>query len=83
MPKPTSTDPVAAAFGAAVREVRKEERLSLRALARELPRMDEAYLGAIERGYHAVTLPTAVRIARGLGVPLSRLVDGLEERIRT
>jgi len=40
--------------------------------------MDSAYLFAIERGAHAVTVPTALRIARGLKMPLSELVEGLD-----
>lgn len=41
--------------------------------------MDAAYLHAIERGWHAVTIPTALRIARGLEMPLGDLVRGLDD----
>lgn len=39
--------------------------------------MDTAYLAAIERGAHAVTIPTALRIAAALGMDLSELVRDL------
>ena len=81
MPPRTSRDPVATAFGAAVRAAREERGLSVEELAREIPRMDAAYLAAVERGWHAVTVPTAVRIATGLGLTLSRLVDGLGDSV--
>jgi len=83
VPPRTSTDPAATAFGRAVREAREARNLSLDAVARDVPRMDAAYLAAIERGAHAVTLPTAVRIARGLKMPLSELVEGLDEFAET
>jgi len=67
-----------AAFGAAVRAAREARNLSVDRLARDIPRMDAAYLAAIERGWHAITVPTALRIARGLQMPLSELVEGLD-----
>jgi transcriptional regulator with XRE-family HTH domain len=79
LPKRTTTDPVAAAFGEAVRAARTGRGLTVEAVAHELPRMDAAYLAAIERGAHAVTLPTAVRIASALGVPVSDLVRTLDD----
>jgi len=39
--------------------------------------MDSGYLAAVERGAHAITIPTAVRIAEALRVPLSELVREL------
>lgn len=39
--------------------------------------MDTAYLAAIERGAHAVTIPTALRIAAALQMNLSELVRDL------
>jgi hypothetical protein len=38
---------------------------------------DPKYLGELERGWHAATLPTAKRIADALDVPLSQLVRDL------
>lgn len=39
--------------------------------------MDSAYLAAVERGAHAITLPTAKRIADALKVSLVDLVREL------
>lgn len=39
--------------------------------------MDGAYLAAVERGWHAVTIPTALRIAAALQTDLSDLVRDL------
>lgn len=64
MPARTSRDPAAEAFGVAVQ-------------ARDIPKMDAAYLAAVERGWHAVTIPTAMRIAAALRMDLSDLVKGL------
>ncbi len=46
-------------------------------LARDIPKMDAAYLAAVERGWHAVTIPTALRIAAALRMDLSDLVREL------
>jgi len=39
--------------------------------------MDSGYLAAVERGAHAVTIPTALRIAAALDMDLSELVRSL------
>lgn len=39
--------------------------------------MDPKYLGELERGWHAATIPTAKRIADALDTPLAKLVDEL------
>lgn len=39
--------------------------------------MDSAYLAAVERGAHAITLPTAKRIADALELSLAELLNGL------
>jgi hypothetical protein len=39
--------------------------------------MDPKYLGELERGWHAATIPTAKRIADALDVGLSDLVRQL------
>ena len=38
-------------------------------------------MGGIERGEHNLTLQTALTIARGLGITLSKLVSGIEKQI--
>ena len=41
------------------------------------PRMDPKYLGELERGWHAATIPTAKRIADALEATLAELVADL------
>ena len=77
MPRRTRAEPVARAFGEAVRRERLARDETLEAVAGRIDRMDAKYLGEIERGWHATTIPTAARIAEGLEVPLADLVAGL------
>jgi transcriptional regulator with XRE-family HTH domain len=68
---------VAQEFGAAIRRVRTERGETLDQVANRIDRMDAKYLGELERGWHAATIPTAKRIADALDIPLSELVAGL------
>lgn len=77
MPRRSAGDEVTRAFGAAVREARQRRSETLEDVAARIDRVDAAYLGAIERGAHSVSISTAARVARGLGVPLSELVRGV------
>lgn len=77
MPRRTAADPVAQAFGAAVRRRRQERGETLDEVARRIPRMDSKYLGELERGWHAATIPTAKKIADALEVSLATLVETL------
>lgn len=67
-------DPIALAFGSALRKARKDRGLSLEDVAGEVPRLDPRYLGEIELGWHAPTIVMAKRIAEALGVSLESLV---------
>ena len=77
VPRRTQADPIAKAFGARVREIRQQRGETLPDVAGRIPRMDPKYLGEIERGWHAPTIPTAKRIAEALEVSLAELVQGL------
>lgn len=77
MPRRSAADPVAQHFGAAVREARKQRDETLDQVAHRIARMDAKYLGEIERGWHAPTIPTAKRIADALGVKLADLLREL------
>jgi transcriptional regulator with XRE-family HTH domain len=77
VPRRSTADPVAQRFGAAVREVRKQREETLEQVAHRITRMDAKYLGEIERGWHAPTIPTAKRIADALEVALADLVRKL------
>lgn len=74
MPRRTTSDPVAEEFGIAVRAARERRGETLEAVARRIPRLDPAYLAAVERGNHAVSIVTAARLADALGLTLSDLV---------
>ena len=49
----------------------------LEQVAHRIPRMDPKYLGELERGWHAATLPTAKKIADALDATLAELVTDL------
>ena len=60
-------------FGAVVEKRRSAKFLSRAALA-ELAGLHQTYIGLLERGKRSPNLDTAQAIAKGLGVPLSRLI---------
>jgi len=57
-----------------VRQRRNERGETLEEVAERIPRMDPKYLGELERGWHAATIPTAKRIADALDATLAELV---------
>ena len=63
-------------FGAAIRTARTERGETLDQVANRIESMDAKYLGEIERGWHAPTIPTAKRIAEALDVPLQNSSAG-------
>jgi ribosome-binding protein aMBF1 (putative translation factor) len=77
VPRRTVADPIAQQFGAAVRKARGQRGETLEQVSHRISRMDAKYLGEIERGWHAPTIPTAKRIADALGVTLAELTEGL------
>ena len=40
-------------------------------------------MGGIERGEHNLTIQTALTIARGLGVTISKLLSGIEKQVES
>lgn len=62
------------AFGARVRELRKQKLLSMEKLA-ELSEIDYRQLSYVELGDTNPTISTANAIAKGLGLPLKELFD--------
>ncbi len=63
---------LAVQVGERIREIRKEENLSLEALALRCD-MNPAYVGHIERGIRNPTLFTLDRICKGLGISIEDL----------
>jgi ribosome-binding protein aMBF1 (putative translation factor) len=77
VPRRSAADPVSRRFGVRVREARKQRDETLEQVAHRIARMDAKYLGEIERGWHAPTLPTAKRIADALEITLAELIEGM------
>lgn len=70
--------PAAEAFGRKLQAERRELGASQRQIA-EQAEIDEASYRKIELGYRNPNLHNLLRIAGALGVPLSALVEGLDE----
>jgi transcriptional regulator with XRE-family HTH domain len=71
---------LAAAFGASVREARKELGFSQEAFADHVG-VHRTYMGLVERGGSVVTILTAQKIARGLGLSLAAFIERVESRL--
>src|SRR2546421_46761 len=69
--------PLAKQFGVVVRRLRQELGISQEEFAR-LCHVHRTYMGSIERGEKTVTIETANKIARALGLSLSQLFVQLE-----
>lgn len=66
-------------LGTMIRTFRKQQGLTQRALAARVG-LASTYVSAIERGQRNVTLWTLLHIAAALQVPLSTLLQPLEQR---
>ena len=64
-------------LGVRVRCSREERGLTQQSLA-DVIGIDRTYLSGIENGRRNVSFENLVRLARGLGIPLSELVDGVD-----
>ena len=74
------TEPLLAAFGAAVRERRLQRGLSQDALA-DLAGFQRTYLSEVETGRRNVTLVNIGRLAAALGVGVGELMATAESRL--
>jgi len=64
-------------FGMLIRELRQEAHLSQEEFA-DRCELHRTYIGSIERGEKIITIETAYKIAKALGMPLSRIFQRLE-----
>jgi transcriptional regulator with XRE-family HTH domain len=74
------TEPLLAAFGAAVRELRQRRGVSQEVLA-ERAELQRTYLSEVETGRRNVTLINIGRIADALGVGVGELMTAAEGRV--
>ncbi len=66
------------AFGVAVRRLRLSKKLSQEELA-DRAEIHRTYIGDVERGTRNIALVNMTRIARALGVSLSRVISDMEQ----
>ena len=66
------------AFGARVRQLRKEKGYTQDDLGARMD-MDRAHVSRLESGQWMPTLEMMIRVAKGLDLPLADLVAGLED----
>lgn len=68
-------------LGKRIRKLRQEQGFSQESFADHCG-LHRTYMGGIERGEHNLTIHTALTIARGLGITVSKLLSGIEQYIR-
>ncbi len=66
------------AFGNSVQQLRKERGLSQEKFALLID-MDRTYYASVESGKRNISLCNIQKIAKGLGVPISKLFEDIEE----
>jgi transcriptional regulator with XRE-family HTH domain len=67
-----------AAFGNAIREIRKRRGISQAALAEECS-LDRTYISGIERGQRNPSLTNILKVAAALGTPASHILARAEQ----
>lgn len=64
-------------LGIRIRYLRKEKHLTQEKLA-ELCNLHPTYIGQLERGEKTATIESIYRIAKGLNVPITRLLENID-----
>jgi transcriptional regulator with XRE-family HTH domain len=67
-------------LGNRIRELRRKQGFSQESFADHCG-LHRTYMGGIERGEHNLTIQTALTIAKGLGITLSKLLSGIDGQI--
>jgi len=67
-------------IGKRVRDLRQKKGFSQESFADHCG-LHRTYMGGIERGEHNLTIQTALTIARGLGITVSKLLSGVEQQL--
>ena len=73
-------DSILKAVGCAIRQVRVDRQMSQEALA-ELSGLDRTYISTVEANKRNVTLQNLKKIAEGLSVSLTELIQLAEDRL--
>lgn len=68
------------AFGQVLRELRKQRALSQEALALEAG-LERNYISLLERGLNSASIKTLFKLSPVLGVPVSRMLEQVEQRL--
>ena len=69
-------------LGNRIRSLRRKQGFSQESFADHCG-LHRTYMGGIERGEHNLTIQTALTIAIGLGITVSKLLAGIEKEIGT
>lgn len=67
-------------LGKRIRELRQKKGFSQESFADHCG-LHRTYMGGIERGEHNLTIQTALTIARGLSITVSKLLSGIERYV--
>lgn len=73
--------PAHAAFGAALRELRKERGIAQEAMALKAG-LNRGYYGDVERGERNIALANILKLAAALEIPASQIFLRAERRLR-
>ena len=69
-----------AVIGKRIRDLRRRKGFSQEAFADHCG-LHRTYMGAIERGEHNLTIQTALTVAQGLEITVSKLLSGIEREL--
>jgi len=67
-------------LGSRIRELRRKKGFSQESFADHCG-LHRTYMGGIERGEHNLTIQTALTVAEGLDVTLSKLLQDIEKQL--
>ncbi|MCK9215847.1 MAG: helix-turn-helix transcriptional regulator [Rhodoferax sp.] len=80
-PPPENRQPILLAFGAAVRQRRKDKGFSQEAFADECE-IDRSYMGGVERGERNIALTNVEKIISALGLQPSDFFKALDKPVK-
>jgi len=72
---------IEAAFGAVIKELRKQQKISQEYVAYESG-LDRSFISLLETGRQQPSLVTIFQLAKALGVTPAQLITSVEEKLR-